>query len=110
VAYARAFARLHKRRCEQSRILYGEQAMFVRPALLWVLDGFPASPIREDVRFSEKLVRATRPVLLDEHAATDSRKFLKMGVLLSLVMVIVIMLCYALRLRISVRTVFNGVR
>ena len=101
---------LHNTRCEKSLILYGDQAMFVRRELFFQLGGFPDTPILEDVMFSEKLVRATRPVLLDEHVVTDARKFIKMGIARSFARVLIIMLCHELRLPIPARAFFSDVR
>ena len=65
-----AISWLHNIRCRLTCIFYGDQAMFVRRELVWRLGGFPERPILEDVLFSEKLRRVTRPVLLGEHALT----------------------------------------
>ena len=67
-------------RCRRTRIIYGDQAMFVRRALFHQLGGFPDQPILEDVAFCEKLLRVTQPVLLDEYVVTDARKFVQMGI------------------------------
>ncbi len=101
---------LHNKRCERSRIMYGDQALFVRRELFQGVDGFPEVPILEDVMFSEKLVQATRPVLLDGYVVTDARKFIKMGIVRSLARVFLIMLCYELHLPIPARAFFTDVR
>ena len=44
-------------RCTRSRIIYGDQALFVRKSLFERLGGFPDQPILEDVTFGEKLLR-----------------------------------------------------
>ncbi len=106
----RLISRLHNWRCRLSRVLYGDQAMFVRSALFHALGGFPEQPILEDVALSEKLRAVAPPLLLDEHVVTDARKFLKMGIWRSLGRVFVIMLCYRLRLRIPMREFFTAVR
>ncbi len=51
-------------RCARSRIIYGDQALFVRRALFERLGGFPDQPILEDVAFCERLIRVTTPLLL----------------------------------------------
>lgn len=84
-------------RCNSTRIIYGDQAMFVKRALFHRLGGFPDTDKLEDVLFCERLVEATRPVLLDRHVVTDARKFLTMGVWRSLGRVAVILLCVQLR-------------
>ncbi|MBA3752684.1 MAG: TIGR04283 family arsenosugar biosynthesis glycosyltransferase [Nitrospira sp.] len=79
-------------RCTRSRIIYGDQALFVRRSLFEQLHGFPDQIILEDVAFCEKLLRVTTPVLLAPPVVTDARKFLKMGVWRSLVRVLLIIL------------------
>lgn len=101
---------LHNRRCERSRIIYGDQAMFVRRTLFVALGGFPRKAILEDVLFSEKLVRATHPVLLDCHVVTDARKFVRMGIWRSFGRVFLIMLCFELRLPIPPTRFFSDIR
>ena len=80
-------------RCNLSRIIFGDQAMFVRRALFVRLGGFPDTARLEDVQFCEKLVRHTRPVLLECAVTTDSRKFAQQGVWRSLLRVMIILLC-----------------
>ena len=86
-------------RCLRSRIIFGDQAMFVRRTLFSRLGGFPDVERLEDVRFCRKLVEHTRPVLMDQAAVTDSRKFVRHGVWRSLARVVIILLCVSLRLR-----------
>lgn len=79
-------------RCNWSRIIFGDQAMFIRRSLFLRLGGFPDVERLEDVRFCEALVRHTRPVLLKQIVTTDSRKFLQQGVWRSLLRVATILL------------------
>ncbi len=79
-------------RCVRSRIIYGDQALFVRRRLFETLGGFPNRPILEDVAFCEKLIRVTEPVLFDPPVVTDARKFLAMGVWRSFARVLLIIL------------------
>ncbi|MBU6482116.1 MAG: TIGR04283 family arsenosugar biosynthesis glycosyltransferase [Nitrospirae bacterium] len=67
-------------RCRWSKIIYGDQAMFVRRTLFERLSGFPNKSRLEDVLFSRKLVRIVTPVLLAPPVVTDSRKFVQMGI------------------------------
>ncbi len=101
---------LNNFRCRRTRILYGDQAMFVRRELFEHLGGFPEQPILEDVAFCEKLVRVTTPVLLAPPVLTDSRKFVKMGVWRSLVRVLVIIFCVECRLPVFPRAFFQEIR
>lgn len=101
---------LHNQRCKRTRIFYGDQAMFVRGKVFEQLGGFPPVCMLEDVLFSEKLVAATRPLLLDAEVITDSRKFVKMGILRSFGRVFIIMLCYELGLPLPAQKFFSDVR
>ena len=86
-------------RCFRSRIIFGDQALFVRRALFSKLGGFPDVERMEDVRFCQKLVEQTKPVLLDQAVVTDSRKFVQHGVMRSLTRVVIILVCVSLGLR-----------
>lgn len=97
-------------RCTRSRIIYGDQAMFVRRALFARLGGFPDQPILEDVAFCEKLLTVTNPLILNPPAVTDARKFLKMGVWKSFVRVLLIILHVEYRLPTLPRVFFQDVR
>lgn len=109
----RLISNMHNLRCRWTRIMYGDQAMFVRRATFESLGGFPPQSILEDVLFSQELVRITRPVLLDRFVVTDARKFLQMGIWKSLGRVFLIMLCFELRLplaRLPARRFFSDIR
>ena len=80
-------------RCSRSRIIFGDQAMFIRRSLFARLGGFPEVERLEDVLFCEKLVKHAKPVLLDQEVVTDSRKFVQHGVWRSLMRVAIILLC-----------------
>jgi len=97
-------------RCRRSRIIYGDQAMFVRRALFERLGGFPDQPILEDVSFCDKLVHVVTPVLLAPPVLTDSRKFLKMGVWRSFARVLLIILHVEFRLPVLPRAFFQDIR
>ncbi len=88
-------------RCARSRIIFGDQAMFIRRALFLRLGGFPEVERMEDVRFCETLVKQVRPVILDKSVVTDSRKFIQHGVWRSLVRVMIILACVSLGRRIT---------
>ncbi len=97
-------------RCTRSRIIYGDQAMFVRRTLFERLGGFPDQPILEDVAFCEKLVRVTTPVLFAPPVVTDSRKFVKMGIWRSFARVLLIILHVEFHLPVLPRAFFRDVR
>ena len=97
-------------RCRRTRIIYGDQAMFVRRALFEQLGGFPDKPVLEDVAFCEKLVRQVTPVLLTPPVVTDSRKFVQMGIWRSLARVLLIILHVECRLPVFPRVFFQDIR
>lgn len=97
-------------RCIRSRIIYGDQAPFVRRALFEQLGGFPNQPILEDVAFCERLIKVTTPLLLSPPVITDARKFLKMGVWRSFIRVLLIILHVEFRLPVLPRAFFQDVR
>ena len=56
-------------RCRRTRIIYGDQALFVRRELFESLGGFPEQPILEDVAFCEKLVRVASKASVHVHGS-----------------------------------------
>ncbi len=97
-------------RCIRSRIIYGDQALFVRCALFNQLGGFPNQLILEDVAFCETLIGVTTPLLLSPPVVTDARKFLRMGIWRSFFRVLLIILHVEFRLRVLPRAFFQDVR
>lgn len=97
-------------RCTRSRIIYGDQALFIRRTLFEQLGGFPDQPILEDVAFCERLIKVSRPLLLSPPVITDARKFLKMGVWHSFLRVLLIILHVEFRLPVLPRAFFQDVR
>lgn len=97
-------------RCLRSRIIYGDQALFVRRALFEQLGGFPNQAILEDVAFCERLIKVTTPLLLSPPVVTDARKFIKMGIWRSFVRVLLIILHVEFRLPVLPRAFFQDVR
>lgn len=97
-------------RCLRSRIIYGDQALFVRRALFETLGGFPCRPILEDVAFCETLLKTTSPLLLSPPVVTDARKFLKAGVWRSFFRVLLIILHVEYRWPVLPRVFFQDIR
>ncbi|HMS82716.1 MAG TPA: TIGR04283 family arsenosugar biosynthesis glycosyltransferase [Nitrospira sp.] len=97
-------------RCARSRIIYGDQALFIRRSLFEQLGGFPNQPILEDVAFCERVINVTSPVLLSPPVVTDARKFVKMGVWRSFIRVLLIILHVEFRLPVLPRRFFQDVR
>jgi len=101
---------LHNYRCSRTGVFYGDQAMFVRRSLFVRMNGFPDVHHLEDLLFSEKLLTMTTPIFLDHEVISDSRKFEKKGVWLSLFRVILIQVCHEFKLPIPTRKFFVSVR
>jgi len=97
-------------RCIRSRIIYGDQALFVRRTLFEEIGGFPNQPILEDVAFCERLIKKTSLLILSPPVVTDARKFLKMGIWRSFVCVLLIILHVELRLPVLPQAFFQDVR
>jgi rSAM/selenodomain-associated transferase 2 len=97
-------------RCIRSRIIYGDQALFVRRSMFEQLGGFPNRPILEDVALCERLLAVTTPFLLSPAVVTDARKFLKMGVCSSFLRVLLIILHVEFRLPVLPRAFFQDIR
>ena len=108
--FLKAVSWLHNWRCNRSRIIYGDQAMFIRRKLFEQVGGFPEKDILEDVLISEEIVKHTRPVLLDKKVITSSRKFEQRGLFKSFFDIFVIMSCYELRLPIMRKAFFTAFR
>ncbi len=77
-AMLRNLSWFHNHRFGLTRVIYGDQAMFIRRDLFERLEGFPVQPM-EDIAFGLELRAATVPVMLPEVVTTDSRKFDQMG-------------------------------
>jgi rSAM/selenodomain-associated transferase 2 len=97
-------------RCTRSRIIYGDQALFVRRTLFEELEGFPNQPILEDVAFCERLIKKTSPLILSPPVVTDARKFIKMGIWRSFFRVLLIILHVEFRLPVLPHAFFRDVR
>ena len=106
----KAISFLDNFRCTRSRIIYGDQALFVRRKFFDRLGGFPNQPILEDVAFCEKVIKETGPVLLFPPVITDARKFLKMGIFRSFFRVLLIILHVEFRLPVLPHTFFQDIR
>jgi len=101
---------LNNVRCRWSNVIYGDQALFIRRGLFERLGAFPNHPFLEDVRFSRRLARVVRPLLLAPPVITDSRKFVQMGIWRSVIRASVLLLCVGLHLPILGRAFFRDVR
>ncbi len=73
----------HNWRCTRTRIMYGDQAMFVRRTVFEAVGGFPDG-VLEDVRLSERLRERAIPAMLGLTVVTSARRFLAQGRVASL--------------------------
>ena len=106
----RLLSYLNNIRCRWSKIIYGDQALFVRRTLFEQLGGFPDQPFLEDVLFARTLARVITPILLTPPVVTDSRKFVQMGIWRSVARASIILLSVELHLPIVSRTFFREIR
>ena len=67
-------------RCRIGGLPYGDQALFVRRAVLEAAGGIPAVPIFEDLDLARTIGRAGRLALLPERASTSPRRYQRDGV------------------------------
>ncbi|MFT7516493.1 MAG: rSAM/selenodomain-associated transferase 2 [Myxococcota bacterium] len=65
------------KRSRRSYSPYGDQALFVRRALLEQVGGVPRQPLFEDLELSKKLNKIMRPVLLEQEIIASSRRFVR---------------------------------
>ena len=93
-------------RCQRTRIIYGDQAFFVRRDVFDAVGGFPERDVLEDIAMSEVLKRRRPPTLLDLEVTTDARKFKEQGVWRSLTRCAVILTRYELGLPVSADAAF----
>ena len=77
-AMLRILSWFHNHRFGLTRVIYGDQAMFIRRGPFEKLGGFPIRPM-EDIAFGLRLRAVTRPIMLPGFVTTDSRKFDQMG-------------------------------
>ncbi|MBX3326372.1 MAG: hypothetical protein KF682_10790 [Nitrospira sp.] len=84
--------------CIRSRIIYRDQALFVRRALFEELGGFPNQLILGDMAFCRWVIKVTEPLLLSPPIVTDTLKFIKMGAWRSFVPVLLNILHVQFRL------------
>ena len=77
-AMLRSLSWFHNQRFRITRVVYGDQGLFVRRVLFADLGGFPLQHM-EDIAFGLKLRSVTRPVMVAQPVVTDARKFEQMG-------------------------------
>lgn len=87
---------LINRRSRLTRIATGDQAIFVRRAVFEEMGGFPAMPLMEDVAFTTALKRRGRITCLRERVVTSSRRWVRNGVVRTVLLMWSLRLLYFL--------------
>ena len=68
-------------RSRMTGVATGDQAMFMRRQVFEELHGFANIPLMEDVNLSKRLLKHSRPICLKVQVITSARRWLKHGVL-----------------------------
>ena len=76
----RVVGRMMSLRSRLSGIATGDQALFVTRAAFDAVGGFADQPLMEDIEFSRRLRRITRPACIDRCATTSGRRWESRGV------------------------------
>jgi rSAM/selenodomain-associated transferase 2 len=83
-------------RSRASAICTGDQALFMRRDAFDAVGGFPSQELMEDVEISRRLRRRGRPACLRLRVRTSSRRWLRHGVLRTVLLMASLRLRYAL--------------
>jgi rSAM/selenodomain-associated transferase 2 len=78
--WLRVIARLMNWRSRLSGIATGDQAIFVERSSFVALEGFAPIPLMEDIDFSRRAKRLSRPLALSARVVTSGRRWQKHGV------------------------------
>jgi rSAM/selenodomain-associated transferase 2 len=62
-------------------IATGDQAIFVTRTAFGAIGGFPAQPLMEDIAFSSRMRRLSRPACIRTRATTSARRWREQGIL-----------------------------
>jgi hypothetical protein len=62
-------------------IATGDQAIFVTRTAFGAIGGFPAQPLMEDIAFSSRMRRLSRPARIRTPATTSARRWREQGIL-----------------------------
>jgi len=86
-------------RTRLSGIVTGDQGLFITRDLYERADGFPAIPLMEDIAFSSTLRRYTRPANIRRPLFTSPRRWLKHGILRTILRMWALRLAYFMGVR-----------
>lgn len=73
-------AAMMNRRSRLTGIATGDQAIFVRRSVFEQMGGFALQPLMEDIEFSRRLRRVSRPACLTQKVISSGRRWKKHGV------------------------------
>lgn len=68
-------------RARITKVFYGDQGIFVNKGLFMKLNGFPEVPVMEDILFTMKLRKFTKPIVLPDKIFVSPRRWEKSGVI-----------------------------
>lgn len=77
----RLFERIANRRARKSHKIFGDQAIFVRRRIFFMLGGFSEIPILEDYEFVRRMKKYGRVDVVPAAVVTSSRRFIINGIL-----------------------------
>ncbi len=92
----RLVATLMNLRSRASAICTGDQALFMRREAFDAVGGFPPQPLMEDIEITRRLRRRGRPACLRLRVRTSARRWLRHGVLRTVLLMWWLRLRYAL--------------
>lgn len=82
----RLFERIANRRARRSQFIFGDQAVFVRHSVFFMLGGFKDIPILEDYEFVRRVKKYGRVDVVPSAVVTSARRFMKNGILKTLLL------------------------
>jgi rSAM/selenodomain-associated transferase 2 len=78
--FFRLLAWCHGWRARITHIPYGDQAIFIRREVFFLLGGYPEEPWLEDILLMRRVRRAGKVVILPDRATTSTRRFQREGI------------------------------
>ncbi len=100
---------LHNYRCRRTRVIYGDQSMFIRRQMFRRVGAFDEFGI-EDLQYSDRALRYCPSELLPQEVRTASRKFTQIGEFRALLQTLQIIYRYEKNRKIGNETFFKNYR
>ena len=76
---------MNKRSCVTG-IVTGDQTLFIKRSVYFDTGGFSDLPLMEDIEFSKRLKKHSKPICLNETVLTSSRKWEQHGILATIIL------------------------